>query len=494
MSPNSPEHQLQKLRSCAIAELGRQKIFSRLNDGYYKAISDARDTAIEIQEKRAAINLRNSMIAKEENKETLPRVPRFPTTPKAGTSNVGRGEVVNAWEATHHLKEPHAGGTAAIAIDASLQWICDYANRWHSALSGVPRHRPNNDPMFYCFQTDFLFQLREDKSEDSHNFLQKFIRPYLTPEKFWKLRYLFIPILYGWTDWRDGSQVGHSTMMVISPEAKTMEFLCSNGDTGLATEWRGARCFEQVFKWLAYFLRSDKRQFQLVPSEWRMRTTAGESQGYAESRHIECGLFSTTHVQSLAFGYGVIFFKWEDDPTIKRFMKNRGFRLSQDLYLAGFSLYKTAPSEDEAEQYYPLLDTPPEDGKDTGNGWTCLVNSVMDALPPFIRHIKPCYVLCPGKNALRDHCRRNQRFYPGWDHDDISGRKVSFDNFLSWVLEMDWVRLHHKCVGLPKTEPYEKGVEGYQWRWIDPTDETVGTLWDLREGELDEYYERRGSS
>jgi hypothetical protein len=430
VSLNSPEQQFQAERSSMIAEQGRQRIFSHLNERFEQEITTTRDEPLEAYNARETVRARNKALPKGREAAKLPNMRQFPPTPVIDVSNVGREEDINAWQGTYHIQEAHPGETVQIAIQADLEWTCDYANRWHSSLGGVNRHGSSDEPLFYCFPPNFRYELREDDSEKSEAFSSNHVTPYLTQEQFWRLRYLFIPIIFTWVKKHNGVEQGHVALLIISPQAKTIDYLCSNDDSGLAHERKGSKCLEQVFKWLAYWLRQDEKQYQLVPSEWRMRTNAGENQGYAEFRKRECGLFSTTHAMSLAFRYSSKFIKWENNPAIKGHMRNRGMRLSHDLYLASFAMYAPNPDEQQAQQYYPLLDTAPDDGKNDWDGWTGLVSSVTDELPLHIRHIKANYVLCEEKDDLKEHCRRNRRFYPGWADQDVSGDPVSFDDFL----------------------------------------------------------------
>jgi hypothetical protein len=96
----------------------------------------------------------------------------------------------------------------------------DYANLWHSALSGED-HR-QKEPKFFCLYQDFYKDLMANNSQ----FIMKEISKRLSRNTFWKLRYLFIPIKFT----PIGQSTLHAALCVISPEAKTVDYICSDGD------------------------------------------------------------------------------------------------------------------------------------------------------------------------------------------------------------------------------------------------------------------------
>jgi len=58
-------------------------------------------------------------------------------------------------------------------------------------------------------------------------FLTEEISKRLGRNQFWKLRYLFIPIKFTPV----GQSTLHAAICAISPEAKTVDYICSDGDT-----------------------------------------------------------------------------------------------------------------------------------------------------------------------------------------------------------------------------------------------------------------------
>jgi hypothetical protein len=115
-------------------------------------------------------------------------------------------------------------GTSFDATDIYLQYICDFANQWHSKLSGVDCRSPGTDPMFYSLQANFYDRLMSGSHEAFARDFTKLTT--LTRKQFWKLRYLFIPISF-----RCNQQPNfHVALCAISPEAGTVDYLCSGGD------------------------------------------------------------------------------------------------------------------------------------------------------------------------------------------------------------------------------------------------------------------------
>jgi hypothetical protein len=58
-------------------------------------------------------------------------------------------------------------------------------------------------------------------------FMSRKISKRLSRDQFWKLSYLFIPIKFTPV----GQSTLHAALCAISPEAKTVDYICSEGDT-----------------------------------------------------------------------------------------------------------------------------------------------------------------------------------------------------------------------------------------------------------------------
>jgi hypothetical protein len=170
------------------------------------------------------------------------------------------------------------------------------------------------------------------------------IRGRLSRQQFWKLRYFFIPVSFVPEYQIDA----HVAACVISPEAKTVDYVCSGGDTGLPDSPRsdGAMCLQKIFTWLAEFIGNEEGS-AFIPSEWKLRTRAGRLQNLWRG---DCGVYTVTHIMALAFGYG---FKEEQGAFPKehqaRIIKRRK-RYVQDLMFGGFKLYEEGSSNCE---YFP---------------------------------------------------------------------------------------------------------------------------------------------
>lgn len=163
-----------------------------------------------------------------------------------------------------------------------------------------------------------------------------------------------------------------------------------------------------------------------VAYEWRLRTSAGQIQ--IRSRG-DCAVYTVTHAQCLAFGYGLES-SFPLDHQDKMLARRR--RYVQDLMNQGF-----AESEPGGEntQYYPLLDRKPTAKR--SEGWMELPKFVMDKLPAAVANKNVCYAGCTSKALLVLHCQRNARFYPGYTNLCVSGSGVTLEEFVLWVEQMD---------------------------------------------------------
>ncbi|KAH7412569.1 hypothetical protein BKA64DRAFT_770276 [Cadophora sp. MPI-SDFR-AT-0126] len=332
MSPNAPEHQPDIARDVAIIRLARDKLFSPPDDETAKKLNKRMDETLAIESPpyvegvRALDNLTNLRIRiRTQNKEKaqvqpLPQFPLFSLTPRPEESNVCTGVRINSRQGLRVL-DPEAG-TPAICTESYLQFICDYANRWHSRVTGIDYHSANSDPRFFFFPSHQLFytQLMENSPEEMAEETGK----YLTRVQFWKLRFLFLPINFVPHKETDA----HVALCAISPEEKSMDYICSGGDTGLPNSPRsaGSRCVPDTVAWLSAFLGDT-----FLPYEWRLRTDAGHVQ---ERSRGDCAIYTVMHAQCLAFGYGI---KDSFPPDDQTKILNRRRRYVQDLMYQGFA-------------------------------------------------------------------------------------------------------------------------------------------------------------
>ncbi|KUJ08551.1 uncharacterized protein LY89DRAFT_788914 [Mollisia scopiformis] len=273
-------------------------------------------------------------------------------------------------------------------------------------------------------------------------------RTRLSTSQFWKLRYLFVPISFTPTHQNDA----HVAVCAISPEAKLVDYVCSGGDSGLPDSPRsdGSNCIPAVFAWLAEYIGNEEGS-AFVPSEWRLRTSAGRLQNLWRG---DCGIYTVTHALALAFGYGfgekVGAFPRDHQHRIIKRRK----RYVQDLMFGGFSLYEEGASN---LQYYPLIDAKPKALEE--EDFESLPQSVLSKLPKWLRPRHPCYEKCPNKTVLKLHCQRNIKLYPGYDAPSVSGKGITLEKFIGWVEDMDDRRAE-------KIREISKA--GCRVEWIDP--------------------------
>jgi hypothetical protein len=83
----------------------------------------------------------------------LPPFPNFITTPDPSLSNVGTGTKLTTNEALSQLDPTF--GTTNECVDAYVEYVCDCANRGHSALSQVDHHSAGKDHMPFILNLVF---------------------------------------------------------------------------------------------------------------------------------------------------------------------------------------------------------------------------------------------------------------------------------------------------------------------------------------------------
>ncbi|CZT40018.1 uncharacterized protein RSE6_00080 [Rhynchosporium secalis] len=454
MNPNAPEHQPDVVHHTAIIRLAREKMFSPPDEETTRNInkrSTLTETYLDVRAFDELADLRRKIRTRNKDKaqaQPLPQFPFFSATPTPDESN---GVRLNSRQGLRVL-DPDAG-TPALCTESYLQFICEYANRWHSRLSGIDHHSAGKDPKFFFFPShqsfykNLMINSAEEMAEETSE--------HLTRAQFWKLRYLFILINFVPAEQTDA----HVALCAISPEAKTVDYVCSGGDTGLPNSPRfaGSNCVQYLFAWLSDYLGGT-----FLPYDWRLRTDAGHVQ---ERSRGDCAIYTVTHAQCLAFGYGISdAFPCDHQKKIL----NRRQRYVQDLMYQGFADFELGS---ENTQYYPLLDTKPTALRN--EGFHILPASVLNRLPAEIANKRKCYRGCPTKLSLIRHCRRNARFYPGWSDCKISGRGRSLKEFVMWVEDMDAMRHWKKCTPAAKPLPYP---EHRPFRWIDPRDSGRTTI------------------
>jgi len=121
--------------------------------------------------------------------------------------------------------DPDAG-IPQYCTDAYMEFVCDFANKWHSKLSGIDCRSNGTDPKFYCLDSNFYSWVVGNSAKWVAD---EFSTYHLDRTQFWKLRYLFIPISFKPKPDAKKSKK-HVALCAISPEAKSVEYICSGKD------------------------------------------------------------------------------------------------------------------------------------------------------------------------------------------------------------------------------------------------------------------------
>ncbi|KAE9372115.1 hypothetical protein N431DRAFT_466398 [Stipitochalara longipes BDJ] len=440
MNLNAPEHQPSVADDATIITFASDKMFSDPDP----IIAGRLNQFVKDLEK---VDVRRAWIRTEhEGKEVrpaLPVYPKFSVTPSPSISNVCTGISINLKQGLQVLNP--ASGTPTICTQAQLEFVCEYANTWHSALS---ESRPVNKPKFFCLSQEFY----KDLMSNTPQYVTKKVLKHLSRSQFWKLRYLFIPVKF--TPTRQSTL--HAALCALSPEAKTVDYICSNGDTGLlnSPQSAGSKCVPPIFAWLADYIGKN-RGGSFFPFDWKLRVNAGRQQS---SYRGDCGIYFTTHAMCLAFGYGVGSRTGSFPRDHQAKLMSRRRRYAQDLLHRGFEPFNPAPNAPNW-QYYPLLDKKPT--ASSSEGFVDIPLDIIEKLPPSIAHRRSCYIACKTKAQLILHCQRNARFYPGFDLLKISESTTALREFIEWVEDMDYKRLvlGYRPLPYPTYKPRS---------WIDP--------------------------
>lgn len=296
------------------------------------------------------------------------------------------------------------------------------------------------------------------------------------------MRYVFVPVF---TPPRDASW-GHIALLAISPEAKTIELFDSDNARTATNIGEAQALVGKAMIWMSTFLDNpdDNSVPQFIPREWAWRDDRSQQQPEASSH---CGVYTITQAQYLAFGYDRIqtqALSWPSSSA-RSLETVRRFRITADM--TGWGLERpTRPDQgthfrlldqDREErlnhrvhhQYYPILDTPVvRIGKRKWHPYQSHPD-FEKLLDPALRNRKAIYVGCRSKARLIEHCRRNQRFYPGFS---VIHRANDLRAFREWVEMMDeqW----RTCVFVPRPADPKNGSK-YCWplAWVDPTTDTT---------------------
>ncbi|PMD13957.1 hypothetical protein NA56DRAFT_412256 [Hyaloscypha hepaticicola] len=333
---------------------------------------------------------------KKDVKSAVPAYPLFPTTPSPTTSSSCTGIQINLKQALQVLNPDK--GTPTICTQVQLEFICGtkITQIYGTRPCMGKEHRVKN-AKFFCLYQEFYKNLMGNTPQ----YMTKQVVRCLSRRRFWNLRYLFIPIKFTPV----GQSMLHAALCAISPEAKTVDYVCSDGDTGLlnSPQSSGSECLPAIFAWLTDYL-GKHRHSSLFPFDWKKRVNACRQQSCFRG---DCGIYSSTYAMCLAFcyGIGVRTGSFARDHQAKFISRRR--RYAQDLLNRGFAPFD--PSWNAPNwQYYPLLDNKPTASK--CEGFIDIPLDVIDKLPRAAANRRACYIGCRTRAKLLLHCRRNARF------------------------------------------------------------------------------------
>ncbi|THV51904.1 hypothetical protein BGAL_0095g00200 [Botrytis galanthina] len=451
---NAPFHNPQTTSTHSISRQGRAKMFHPLPGQLIKDCQRQWSDSLNRSQKYHEATVANRVSGAIEI--PVPSMQAVARTPRSSESNVGTGTKLSDRDVFFSLGP--GNGMLKISVDAMTEFICDYANRWYSTLpSSDPstvtpnRHLPGTVPMFAYWSTDFHEVMEQGEKHAAAELAKRFSR-----EEFWQLRYFFFLIQTG-SEERD--LFGHVAVCAISPEAKTIDYLCSADDDGLI-RGRGAQCVENFLAMLTIYLGDEPPLSQRFnPCDWKLRTGRSELQ---DEDTPDCGIYSICNIMCLAFGWGLSYGARRGQE-----MQDGRIRICSTLHVGGFRGYNPAKGADNTF-YYPLNNLSPPDS--LIDNFVRILHfpglMINETLTAEVRRRSPMYYGCPNKETLYAHCDRNKRFYPNFDKVGISGRLITFAKFLSWVERYDLARERDVA---PFPKPYlPNGFNGSK-DWIPPS-------------------------
>lgn len=203
-------------RSRATISKGTKKIFSRPSEAAVHAIRRKHASV------RAKAEERSKMIHQKQTRKleirpflTPKKHPVCVTTFGPEQSNIGTRTKLNIWQCLRFL-DPSLG-TPTKLIDVYLEILCSHANSRLSKITGADHHSPDTDPLFYSVPCG-LIRNRESQNSQNGKAGRQLV---LTRRQFWKLRYLFLPMMFQ-LGLLGSSREYHVTLCVISPGNKSV--------------------------------------------------------------------------------------------------------------------------------------------------------------------------------------------------------------------------------------------------------------------------------
>lgn len=200
---------------------------------------------------------------------------------------------------------------------------------------------------------------------------------------FRNIRYLFVNLIIRRTQ-------QHAILLVISPQAQTIEILDSAPKP-------------RTFPVLTYYedyarLLNVHYGREFIPSQWKMR----ENHSVLQGQNPSCVMYAHANAMCLAFGYDL-----KKLPARSNMLERR-LLLARELWNGRYE------SDPNSRYYFPIVSTEPDN--DIKNGWRDLSPAVMASLPIEVRARKGKYrgPAWRTKASVTRHCRNNLRKYRGF--------------------------------------------------------------------------------
>lgn len=242
------------------------------------------------------------------------------------------------------------------------------------------------------------------------------------------INYIFIPVEIQYR----GLSRSHSTLLVLSPRNKTIEFLDSDGRPNMDK-------ILDLCRILDFHLG---RNF--IPDEWKTRTGRAFVQ---QTTATDCSFHTTANAMALAFGYPL----HDGNHSIR----NRRERFASELLNGGFNTFDKVPKRGN-RFFYPL--NPLLEDNDAKDGWRPISKKILDKLPVATRLRKAVYNGFMSKDDLLKWCKSwpNLEKYRGCDAAYIAS--ITLDQF------REWVELRDEQI---RTKAYIPNWSWWDLTWID---------------------------
>jgi len=243
------------------------------------------------------------------------------------------------------------------------------------------------------------------------------------------VRYIFIPVEVVYVN--DNART-HATLLVVSPSARTIEWLDSDANPGI-------RQIQDMCLILCAHLGAN-----FNAHEWKIQTDRSFNQNSAA---VDCAIHSTANAMALAFGYNFHNSATLENPVAQgAAIRNRRDRFATEILHGRFEAEnQTAGARNP--YFYPL--NPLVVDNDPADGWIPIPDIILAALPVANRPAKPAvkkrtkvpgtrtYRAITSKVAMRAHCAAAPKAkYRGYSK--FSGAGSTLDDFKIWVGDRDY--------------------------------------------------------